>query len=89
MRFKVERTFLVKSEEELELSPRNYLHCATIEELNECVEETINSFCEHPKVHGLQESEEIGMRYWNNWFEHDEQSFYQEWQKLKGLPQEL
>jgi len=89
MKFRVLRTFLVKAEEEIDLRPEDFLHCATIEELNDDILETLENYGEHPYVKGFQSSEEIGLNYWNNWFEHGEQSFYQKWQELKGLPQEL
>lgn len=89
MKFKVERTFLVRSEDEIELDPKDFLHCATIEELNEEIDYEIWNRCEHPVVKGLQESEEIGVRYWDMWFNNNDNSFYVEWQKLKGLPEEL
>ena len=90
MKFKVERNFLVRTEEVIELVPNNFLHCATIEELFEEVEEQIESMCKHPTAYGLQSSEEIGVRYYDNWFSEDNgKSFFIEWQKLKELPQEL
>lgn len=92
MKFKIERNFLVRTEEYIDLNPKDFLYCANIEELISEVEDFINKNCEHPKAQGDQSllySEEIGMKYYDTWFEQNENSFYLEWQELKGLPQEL
>lgn len=89
MKFKIERTFLVRTEEFIEFDPKDFLHCATIEELNNEIEDKIDNSCEHPNVKGLQLSEEIGLRYYDYYPFDGTKSFYQEWQRLKGLPQEL
>lgn len=90
MKFKVERNFLVRTYEEIEMNPEKFLHCSTIEELSDELEEYIYNASEHPSHPGFQNSEEIGVRYWDSWFENDnDKSFYSEWQRLKGLPQEL
>jgi hypothetical protein len=89
MKFKVERTFLVRTYEEIDLSPKNFLHCSNIEELNNEVEDTINNLAHHPTHPNFESSEQLGVNFWNSWFDEDEKSFYLEWQKLKGLPQEL
>lgn len=90
MKFKVERTFIVKSEELIELDPKDFIHCANIEELVEEIEDELSK-CEHPKINGFQSSEQIGCYYYDNYpFEPiGTKSFYTEWQKLKGLPEEL
>lgn len=89
MKFKVERTFLVRTYEEIDLSPKNFLHCSNIEELNNEVEDKINNLTNHPTHPNFESSEQLGVNFWNSWFDEDEKSFYLEWQKLKGLPQEL
>lgn len=90
MKFKVERNFIVRSEETIELHPEDFLYCCTIEELNSEIESKLEDCCEHPTVKGFTGSEEIGIRFWDNWFaEKGDKSFYEEWQKLKGLPQIL
>ena len=89
MKFKVERTFLVRTFEEIDLDPKNFLHCSNIEELNNEVEDKINTLANHPTCPNFESSEQIGINFWNSWFDGDEKSFYLEWQKLKGLPQEL
>ena len=90
MKFKVERNFLVRTEETIELNPKDFLYCANIEELNDEIQTKLWDCVEHPKIKGFQSSEEIGVRFWDNWFnEENDKSFYSEWQKLKGLPQEL
>ena len=90
MKFKVEKTFLIKSEEHIELDPKDFLHCATIEELQEEVEDRINGYTEFPKIEGFCYGELLGSRFWDEWFNYDgDKSFYLEWQRLKGLPQEL
>jgi len=85
MKFIVERNFLVKTEEVLDLNPKDFLHCANIMELNDEINDYISNKCEHPTHPGFQDSEEIGCRYFEQW----PFSFYLEWQKLKGLPEEL
>ena len=89
MKFKVERAFLVRTYEEIDLSPKNFLHCSNIEELNNEVEDMINNLTNHPTHPNFESSEQIGVNFWNSWFDEGEKSFYLEWQKLKGLPQEL
>ena len=89
MKFSVERTFLVRTYEEVELNPKNFIHCATIEELNNEIEDYINRYSEHPTHPGFQNSEEIGTTFWDNWFNDCSESFYIKWQELKGLPTEL
>ena len=89
MRFAVERTFLVRTYEEIELDPKKFIHCSSIEELNEEISDYIHFQTEHPTHPGFQGSEEIGTNYWDLWYDYGGQSFYLEWQKLKGLPQEL
>lgn len=88
MKFEVERNFLVRTYEEIDLDPKNFLHCATIEELNLELEDYLYNICEYPTHSHLVESEELGMRFSNNYYI-DDNSFYSEWQRLKGLPEEL
>lgn len=91
MKFKVERNFLVRTEETIDLDPKDFLHCANIMELNDEIEDYISDRCEHPKHPGFQDSEEIGCRYYDNWPFNalNTKSFYLEWQKLKNLPEEF
>ena len=89
MKFRVERNFLVRTEEYIEINPEDFLHCANIEELNNEVEEYVNDLCEHPKHPNLIYSEEVGCRFHDYYFENNEESFYTKWQELKGLPQQL
>lgn len=84
MIFNVERTFLVKTREEVNLEPKDFLHCATIEELTDEVEDAVYNKTEHPTHPGFEISEEIGTRFWDSTY-----SFYNKWQELKGLPQNL
>jgi len=90
MKFKVERTFLVKTEEFVELDPKDFIHCANVDELVGEIDDKLSD-CKHPEVDGLQYSEQIGCYYYENYpFEPiGTKSFYTEWQKLKGLPEEL
>jgi len=83
MKFLVERNFLVRTYEEVDLNPKDFLHCADIAELYDEVEEAIQD-CEHPTHPNRESSEQLGVNFWDNSL-----SFYKEWQKLKGLPQEL
>ena len=89
MKFKVERNFLVRTYEEVDLNPENFLHCANIQELCDEVEDYINIICEHPTHPGFEESEQLGVHFQDAHYESNLKSFYIEWQKLKGLPQEL
>lgn len=89
MKYEVERNFLVRTREVVELDPKRFLHCANIQELNDEVEDYFNNCTEHPTHPGLLESEQLGLRFWDTWFEDGSKSFYTEWQKLKGLPEEL
>lgn len=84
MIFNVDRTFLVRTHEKINLNPEDFLQCATIEELYNEVEDFINDKCEYPIHPNLDKSEELGNRYWDITFE-----FYDKWQQLKGLPQNL
>ena len=63
MKFEVERIFLVRTCEEIDLDPKHFLHCANIEELNCDVDDYINSLTEHPIHPGIQDSEQVGLRY--------------------------
>ena len=91
MKFKIERNFLVKTGEYLDLNPKDFLHCATIAELHDEIDDKVSELCTHPTHPNLIYSEELGCRYYDNWpFETiDTKSFYDEWQRLKGLPKEL
>ena len=39
MKFKIEANYLIKTEKDIELNPKKFLHCATIEELTSEVEQ--------------------------------------------------
>ena len=83
MKFKIERNFLVRTYEEIELDPETFISCGDIEELTNEIEDCIN-ICEHPTHPNLESSEQLGV-----YFSDKSSSFYKEWQRLKGLPQEL
>ena len=90
MKFTVERTFIVRTTENIDLDPKDFLQCANIDELIEEIEDCIYSCTVHPTHPGFESSEEVGTQYWNDWYnEQERKSFYVEWQKLKGLPEEL
>ena len=87
MKFKVENNWLLKTEEDMELNPKDFVHCATIEELNWEIEDYIHQNMKYPNMENgycLYE-EALGTEYWDTTFG----EFMLEWQKLKGLPQEL
>ena len=93
MRFKVENNWLLRTEEFIELDPKKFLHCASIEELDEEVHDYIQSNMKYPemKENYIVYEECLGTNYFDYYpFEKlDTKSFYSEWQELKGLPQEL
>lgn len=88
MKFKVECNWLLRTEEEIELYPKDFIHCATIAELNDEIEDSINNRIKYPNMEKdstVTEEECLGIRYWDMNFG----EFMKEWQKLKGLPEEL
>ena len=90
MKFGVERNFLVRTYEEIELDPKDFIQCSNIEELNNEIVDYIHINKEHHTHLVFQGSEELGINYWDLWIATEEgKSFYLEWQRLKGLPQEL
>lgn len=95
MRFKVEANYLIRTENIIEVDPYDFLHCATIEELHDEIEvlfydNTIPDFISKNSYTDVVYQENLGIRYYDTWFETDDgKNFFKEWQKLKGLPQEL
>ncbi len=87
MKFKIENNWLVRSEEEIELEPSRFLHCSDIEELNNEVCDYIHRMMNYPKMNNnfFTYTECLGTSYWDTTYG----EFMLEWQKLKGLPQEL
>lgn len=95
MKFKIEANYLIKTEKDIELDPKKFLYCATIEELISEVEQymydntTLDFFLSKDNS-TLVYTELLGLRYWDRWFEEDDgKAFYLEWQRLKGLPAEF
>ena len=87
MKFRIENNWLLRTEEDMELNPKDFIHCATIEELNSEVEDYIHDRMRFPnmeKDYVLYE-EVLGTRFWDTTYG----EFMLEWQRLKGLPQEL
>lgn len=87
MKFKIENNWLLRTEEDMELNPKDFVHCATIEELNDEIKDYIHRHMKYPnmeKDYVLYE-EALGTEYWDTTYG----EFMLEWQKLKGLPQEL
>ena len=95
MKFKVECNYAIRTEQEITLNPKDFLYCTNIEEL---LDEVLDKFydksfpdfvsknCNQDVVY----QELMGLRYYDTWFESDDnKSFLLEWQRLKGLPQEL
>ena len=88
MKFKVENNWLLRTEEEIDLDPKSFIHCATIAELNDEIEDFINNRMKYPNMEKgstIMEEECLGTRYWDMTFG----EFMKKWQKLKGLPEEL
>lgn len=87
MKFRIENNWLLRTEEDIELNPKDFVHCATIEELNSEMEDYIH---DHMKFPSMEKNyvifeEVLGTRFWDTTYG----EFMLEWQKLKGLPQEL
>ena len=87
MKFRIENNWLLRTKEDIELNPKDFVHCATIEELNDEIKDYIHKYMKYPSMEGeycLYE-ESLGTEYWDTTYG----QFMLEWQKLKGLPQEL
>lgn len=87
MKFKVENNWLIRTEEYIELDPKNFLHCSNIQELNDEVEDYIHQYMKFPNMEEkyIIYEECLGTDFWDTTYG----EFMLEWQKLKGLPQEL
>ena len=87
MKFKVENNWLLKTEEDMELNPKDFVHCATIEELNNDINDYIHQHMKYPNIERnyVLYEEVLGTTYWDTTYG----EFMKEWQKLKELPQEL
>ena len=88
MKFKIENNWLLRTEEDMELDPKNFVHCSTIEELNNEIEDYIHKYMRFPKMerdYSFYDEESLGTRFWDTTYG----DFMLEWQRLKGLPQEL
>ena len=87
MKFKIENNWLVRTEEEIELDPKEFLHCSNIEELIDEIHDYIHNrmqFLEMKKGFVIYE-EALGTNFWDTTYG----EFMLEWQRLKGLPVEL
>lgn len=89
MKFKVKRNFLVRTEETIDLDPKDFISCANIEELNDEVLDYIHNITDFPFYDQCIECEQLGVEFYNDYWEENEKSFYKEWQKLKNLPEEF
>ena len=87
MKFKVENNWLVRTEEDIELDPKDFLHCSNIEELNDEIYDYIHNRMQFPEMKKgfVMYEEALGTNFWDTTFG----EFMLEWQKLKGLPTEL
>ena len=87
MKFRIESNWLLKTEEDIELDPKNFVHCSTIEELNNEIEDYIHGYMKFPNMEKnyIIYIENLGTRFWDTTYG----EFMIEWQKLKGLPEEL
>lgn len=87
MKFRIENNWLLQTEEEIELNPKNFLHCSNIEELNDEICDFINDHIKFPNMEKgyCLYQQCLGTRYWDTTYG----DFMKEWQKLKGLPEEL
>lgn len=87
MKFKVENNWLLRTEEYIELNPKDFVHCATIEELNDEIKDYIHQYMKYPNMEKgyCLDEESLGTEFWDTTYG----EFMLKWQKLKGLPQEL
>ena len=87
MKFKVEGNWLLKTEEDIELNPKDFLYCSSIEELNDEIKDHIHRYMKYPSMENgyVRYEEALGIDFWDTTYG----EFMLEWQKLKGLPQEL
>lgn len=87
MKFKVENNWLVRTEEDIELDPKDFLHCSNIEELNDEIYDYIHNRMQFPEMKKgfIMYEEALGTNFWDTTYG----TFMLEWQKLKGLPAEL
>jgi hypothetical protein len=87
MKFKIENNWLLKTEEDIELNPKDCVHCATIEELNDEIKDFIYKYMKYPNLESgyCTYGESLGTEFWDTTYG----EFMSEWQKLKGLPEEL
>lgn len=87
MKFKVENNWLVRTEEDIELDPKDFLHCSNIEELNDEIYDYIHNRMQFPEMKKgfVMYEEALGTNFWDTTYG----TFMLEWQKLKGLPAEL
>ena len=87
MKFKVENNWLVRTEEDIELNPKDFLYCANFAELQDELEDKVHSIMKFPKMEDgyVLYEESLGTYFWDTTYG----DFMLEWQKLKGLPQEL
>ena len=87
MKFRIENNWLLKTEEDMELNPKDFVHCATIEELNDEIRNCIYQHMKYPNMEKnyVTYEETLGTEYWDTTYG----EFMLEWQKLKGLPVEL
>ena len=87
MQFKIENNWLLRTEEDMELDPRDFVHCATIEELNSEINDYIHKWMKYPDMEKnyVVYEESLGTEFWDTTYG----EFMLEWQRLKGLPAEL
>ena len=86
MKFKIENNWLLKTEEDIELNPKDFVHCTNIEELNDEIKDYIHQHMSFPDMEkGCLYEEALGTDFWDTTYG----EFMLEWQKLKGLQQEL
>ena len=50
MKFKVENNWLLKTEEDIELNPKDFVYCTNIEELNDEIKDYIHQHMAFPDM---------------------------------------
>ena len=86
MKFRIDCNWLIRTEEEIELNPKDFTSY-TIDEIEDEIKDYINSKISYPDINDdiLSNEELLGIEYWDTTYG----EFMREWKRLKNLPEEL